>query len=108
MLAWVDSVFADFGPATPGCAVAASREGRPLFARAYGMAEAGRRATPATVYDIGSVAKQFTAMSVVLLAQDGKLSLGIEVNVLPAAISAEVTSPSPNPTENVEYGPWMV
>ena len=78
-LAWVDSVFADFGPATPGCAVAASREGQPLFARAYGMAETGRRATPGTVYDIGSVAKQFTAMSVVLLAQDGKLSLDDDV-----------------------------
>jgi CubicO group peptidase (beta-lactamase class C family) len=79
-LAWVDSVFADFGPSTPGCAVAASRQGRTLFARAYGMADmAGRPATPSTVYDIGSITKQFTAMGMVLLAQDGRLSLDDDV-----------------------------
>jgi CubicO group peptidase (beta-lactamase class C family) len=78
--AWVDTVFAEFGPATPGCAAAASREGRTLFARAYGMADmAGRPATPATVYDVASVTKQFTAMSVVLLAREGNLSLDDDV-----------------------------
>ncbi|WP_420128224.1 serine hydrolase domain-containing protein [Longimicrobium sp.] len=80
-IAWVDTVFKDLGPDGPGCAAAASRHGQPLFARAYGLAQLDERraASPSTVYRIGSVAKQFTAMSVVLLAQDGRLSLDDDV-----------------------------
>ena len=52
-----------------------------VYSKGYGLAsvELGVPITPATVFDIGSVSKQFTAMSVVLLAQDGKLSLDDEI-----------------------------
>jgi CubicO group peptidase (beta-lactamase class C family) len=61
----------------PGCAVGVEREGRVLLTRGYGMAdlESGRPITPATIFESGSVAKQFTATAVVLLALDGKLDL---------------------------------
>ena len=78
----VDSVFARFtAPGSPGCAVGVVRDGRLDYARGYGLAsiEHGVPITPATVFDIGSVSKQFTAMAIVLLAQDGKLSLDDEI-----------------------------
>lgn len=73
----VDKIFASWSDSTPGCAVAVSRAGSPLLSRAYGMAdlEHGVRNTPETIFEAGSVAKQFTAAAVLLLAHDGKLSL---------------------------------
>lgn len=78
---WVDTVFAGLGPDGPGCTVAAARQGRPLFARSYGLAELATRraASPSTVYGTGSVGKTVTALSVVLLARDGQLSLDDDV-----------------------------
>jgi len=73
-----DKVFAQWNSThTPGCAVGVSRGGTVLLTRAYGMAdlESGRPITPETILESGSVAKQFTATAVVLLARDGKLSL---------------------------------
>jgi CubicO group peptidase (beta-lactamase class C family) len=63
--------------ASPGCAVGIARDGRPVYARAFGMAdlEFGIPNTPETIFESGSVAKQFTAASIVLLALDGKLRL---------------------------------
>lgn len=73
----VDAVFAAFGPATPGCALGVYRDGRIAYARGYGLANLEHRIpiTPQTVFDIGSTSKQFTAASILLLAQDGKLSV---------------------------------
>ncbi len=64
------------GPA-PGCAVAVSLNGETVFEKAFGLAEMEHNIpnTPQTIFESGSVAKQFTAAAVVLLAQDGKLSL---------------------------------
>lgn len=73
-----DTVFARWNSThTPGCAVGIEREGKVLFTRGYGMAdlETGTPITPETVFESGSVAKQFTATAVVLLALDGKLNL---------------------------------
>lgn len=78
----IDSVFGRFTvPGSPGCALGVVKDGSLAYARGYGLAsiELGVPITPATVFDIGSVSKQFTAMSVVLLAQDGKLSLDDEI-----------------------------
>src|SRR5579863_3664580 len=63
--------------AVPSASVALVRDGRIVYVKAYGEArlEAGVRATEATRYTIGSLTKQFTATSILLLAQDGKLSL---------------------------------
>ena len=61
----------------PGCAVGVAREGRTLLERGFGMAnlESREPISPATIFESGSVAKQFTAAAVVLLALDGKLDL---------------------------------
>ncbi len=78
----VDSVFSRFtAPGSPGCALGVMRGGRLVYAKGYGLAsiEMNRPITPSTVFDIGSVSKQFTALAVVLLAQDGKLSLDDEI-----------------------------
>ena len=64
------------GPA-PGCAVGVSLNGETVFEKAFGLAEMehGISNTPQTIFESGSVAKQFTAASLVLLQQDGKLSI---------------------------------
>lgn len=81
VLTAIDSVFAFARGDSPGCAVAAARAGTPLLARGYGMAdlEQGTRITPETVFESGSVAKQFTAFALLLLEQDGRLSLDDDV-----------------------------
>jgi len=74
----VDSIFGRYnGTDRPGCAVGVSRAGTVLLQRGYGMAdlESGRPITPETVFESGSVAKQFVAATLVILSQQGKLSL---------------------------------
>lgn len=78
----VDGVFSAWsGTDRPGCALAVVSAGSVTYARGYGMAnlETGSPNTPDSVFDIGSISKQFTAMAVVLLAQDGRLSLDDDV-----------------------------
>lgn len=78
----VDRVFARWATeSSPGCAVGVSRGGRPVLTRAYGMADLEHdiRNTPATIFEAGSVSKQFTAAAVMLLALDGRLSLDDDV-----------------------------
>ena len=80
----VDHVFERFdGTRTPGCAVAVSRAGQPVLSHAYGMADLEHDVaiTPDTVFEPGSVAKQFTAAATILLALDGKLSLDDDVRM---------------------------
>ena len=62
---------------SPGCAVGVSERGQVVYTKGYGMAnlEYGVRIWPSTVFESGSVAKQFTAAAINLLAQDGKLSI---------------------------------
>ncbi|MDQ3948983.1 MAG: beta-lactamase family protein [Gemmatimonadota bacterium] len=79
----VDRIFANWNARqTPGCAVGVARNGQTILERAYGMAnlEYDVPNTPATIFEAGSVSKQFTAAAVVLLAQQGKLSLDDEVS----------------------------
>lgn len=74
----VDRVFAPWNSTHgPGCAVGIARGGKTLVTRGYGMADltSERPITANTILESGSVAKQFTAMAVLLLMQDGKLSL---------------------------------
>ncbi|HEX9892399.1 MAG TPA: serine hydrolase domain-containing protein [Gemmatimonadales bacterium] len=74
----MDSIFTAVDrTGTPGCAAGAVQNGRFLHARGYGMADLERGApiTPQSVFYMGSVSKQFTAMSVALLSKDGTLSL---------------------------------
>lgn len=78
----VDAVFADLDHEdSPGCALGVVRGGALVYARGYGMAnlEHSVPISPSSVFDIGSMSKQFTALSVALLARDGKLSLDDDV-----------------------------
>jgi CubicO group peptidase (beta-lactamase class C family) len=78
----VDSVFAQWDrPDSPGCAVGVYRGGRIVHARGYGLADLERRVpiTTRSMFDIGSTSKQFAAASIVLLAQQGKLTLDDDV-----------------------------
>jgi CubicO group peptidase (beta-lactamase class C family) len=74
----VDAIFAAFrGTDSPGCAVAVYRDGRIEYERGYGMAslEHDVPITPASVFYLGSVSKQFTAFAAALAMQDGHLSI---------------------------------
>lgn len=75
----IDEIFAEYAkPGSPGCAFALYERGRVLYDKGYGLAnlEHGVAIDPRrTVFDIGSTSKQFTAASILLLAQDGKLRL---------------------------------
>src|SRR5262249_15846533 len=64
------------GPA-PGCAAAVSLSGEVVFEKAFGLADMEHNVpnTPQTIFESGSVAKQFTAAALVLLQQEGKLSI---------------------------------
>jgi CubicO group peptidase (beta-lactamase class C family) len=73
----VDGIFAKWTSSTPGCAVGVSENARPSVSRAFGMADLEHpvRNAPDTIFEAGSVSKQFTAAAVLLLERDGKLSL---------------------------------
>jgi CubicO group peptidase (beta-lactamase class C family) len=73
----VDEIFGKWTTATPGCAVGVAVGGKPVLVKAYGMADLEHdvRNTPETIFESGSVAKQFTALAIMLLVGDGKLSL---------------------------------
>ncbi len=74
----VDEIFARFNRGdSPGCAVGVDISGNSALRGAYGMADLEHSValTPETVFEPGSIAKQFTAAAVLLLAQQGKLSL---------------------------------
>ena len=74
----VDAVFKEYDRSdAPGCAVGVYRDGNLDYARGFGIAnlDHGLPITPDTVFYVGSVSKQFTAMSVALAAREGKLSL---------------------------------
>ncbi len=65
------------GTGVPSATVAVVKHGRLLYAQAYGAARLEPRvpATPEMRYAIGSISKQFTAAAILLLQQEGKLSL---------------------------------
>jgi CubicO group peptidase (beta-lactamase class C family) len=61
----------------PGVSIAIVDQGKVVRAGGYGMADPARQvaATPDTVYKIASVSKQFMATAILLLAQEGALSV---------------------------------
>lgn len=78
----LDDIFkAHASSSGPGCAVGVSEKGQMVAARAWGMAdlEHGVANTPDTVFEAGSVSKQFTAAALLLLERDGKLKMSDDV-----------------------------
>lgn len=77
-----DELFAQWDVSTsPGCAVGVDQAGQHVLRRAYGSADLEWNIpnTPETIFENGSVSKQFTAGAIVLLALDGELSLEDDV-----------------------------
>jgi CubicO group peptidase (beta-lactamase class C family) len=77
----IDSIFSFTRANAPGCVCAVARQGKTVFSHAYGSAdlERGVPLTTNSVFDIGSAHKQFVAASVLLLAEEGKLSLADDI-----------------------------
>ncbi len=73
----IDELFRDFSGDQPGASVMVIRDGKPIFAKAYGMAnvEQNVRCTTNSNFRLASVTKQFTAMGIMILVERGKLSL---------------------------------
>ncbi len=66
----------------PGCAAAVGKEGTVVWHGVHGVADmkAGTPITESTIFDIGSVTKQFTATMILLLTAEGKLALDDNVS----------------------------
>ncbi|HEY8617264.1 serine hydrolase domain-containing protein [Phenylobacterium sp.] len=78
----LDPIFATWNrPDAPGCAVGVGRNGRTVLTRAWGSSdlEHGVRNSPQTVFESGSIAKQFTAAALLTLVQDGRVALTDDV-----------------------------
>jgi CubicO group peptidase (beta-lactamase class C family) len=78
----IDQIFRPWASdATPGCAVAVVHNGTKVVDRAFGSAdlERGVPNTTSTLFEAGSTSKQFTAAAVLILAQEGRLSLSDDV-----------------------------
>ena len=73
----IDALMAAYAGDVPGASVLVVHHGEPVVRRAYGLADVDHAiaATPATNYRLASVTKQFTAAAILLLAEDGRLSL---------------------------------
>lgn len=74
----VDSIFRDLdSEQSPGCALGVYEAGELVYANGYGMAnlEHGVPLSPRSILSIASIAKQFTALSIILLVRRGELSL---------------------------------
>ena len=81
LAARIDRIFAWYTPDRPGCGVGLAKNGRPLYIRAYGASNLEYRVpnSDSTVFESGSVAKQFTASAIQALQADGKLSLDDDI-----------------------------
>lgn len=78
LAAQIDAAIAPYYPADqPGAIVLVTKDGKPLLRKAYGMADVGRKIvmTPDMSTRLGSITKQFTAVAILLLAEQGKLAL---------------------------------
>jgi CubicO group peptidase (beta-lactamase class C family) len=78
----VDRIFAEWDRAeSPGCALGVIRDGQFVYRRGYGMAnlEYDVPLSSASVFYIGSTSKQFVAASIMLAAEQGRLSLDDDI-----------------------------
>jgi CubicO group peptidase (beta-lactamase class C family) len=78
----VDALFKEYDrPDSPGAAVVIVQDGKTILQREYGSAnlEYGIPITSKTVFHVGSVSKQFTGFSILLLEHQGRLSLDDDV-----------------------------
>lgn len=78
----IDSLFIEWNkPNHPGGAIGIMQDGKTVYSKAFGLASLEYLIpnSPKTIFNIGSVSKQFTAMGIVLLHQQGKLSVDDDI-----------------------------
>ena len=77
----IEKIFSRYKPDKPGTELAISRNGKIIFSKAWGMADLEHNVplTTESITEAGSVSKQFTAAAILLLEQQGKLSLDDDV-----------------------------
>ncbi len=78
----VDKLFAQWNkPDSPGCALAVIKDGKAVYKKGYGSADLEHRIpiSAHSVFYVGSVSKQFTAMSIAILAKERKISLDDDI-----------------------------
>ncbi|WP_431109386.1 serine hydrolase domain-containing protein [Winogradskyella poriferorum] len=78
----IDSLFTSWNVSNhPGGSVLISKDGKTIFSKSYGLANIEYEVanTNYTLFNIGSISKQFTAMGIVLLEQQNKLSVDDDI-----------------------------
>ncbi|WP_158298897.1 serine hydrolase domain-containing protein [Sphingomonas psychrotolerans] len=77
----LDAAFASIAPTGPGCAAGVKIAGAAPLTRTFGLADLEHPVpiTADSVFETGSLAKQFTAAAMLLLVQDGKLALDDDI-----------------------------
>ena len=78
----IDAIFAEYDvPGSVGCALGVSLNGELVYKKGYGFANLDWHIpiTPTTAFYVGSVAKQFTASAIALLADEGKVDLDDDI-----------------------------
>ena len=80
--AQVDKLLSDvYKPGQPGAAVLVKKQGKVILRKGYGLAnlELNVLIEPDMIFRLGSITKQFTAVAVLMLAEEGKLSFQDEI-----------------------------
>jgi CubicO group peptidase (beta-lactamase class C family) len=77
----IDQLFAKYNNATPGASILIARGNTIIYNKAFGLADLEHNIpnTTETIFECGSVSKQFTATALLVLAREGKLSLDDDV-----------------------------
>lgn len=77
----IDKLFSRATPVIPGCVCAISQMGKGVVNKAYGLAdlEGDVLLNTNSIFDAGSVRKQFVAAAILLLVEEGKLSLSDDI-----------------------------
>jgi D-alanyl-D-alanine carboxypeptidase len=70
-----------YKPTEPGATVIVTKDGKTVFRKAYGLADVARQVplTPETSLRLGSITKQFTGTAIMMLADEGKLSVSDDI-----------------------------
>ena len=71
----IDKIFSGWNESTPGGVLQITREGKTIYQKAFGMADLEHNAknNTGTIFEAGSVSKQFTAAAALLLIEQGKI-----------------------------------
>ena len=90
MIQTIDNLLQEtYKPTEPGAAVIVVRDGEIIYRKGHGMAnlELGVPIEPDMVFRLGSIGKQFTAVAILMLAEQGKLALDDSITKVSTRLS---------------------